>query len=114
MLKEEIGDRLRDLRVSKNYSLRALAEKLNVSYSTLYKIENGDNYPSIEILDKLSKHFDVERSYFFGESKDVPDKFKDKIKWIAFGDKMEQFNLSPEQLEEMLEGFLKIYGDKDK
>jgi transcriptional regulator with XRE-family HTH domain len=114
MLKKEIGIRLRELRTARKESLRQLAEKIDITFSALQKIEAGDNYPSVEVIDKLSRHYDVEPSYFFGNRYEVPDKYNDQIKWMAFGDKMDKYNLSPHEVEKMLEGFLKIYGDKDK
>lgn len=112
-MKKEIGERFKYIRNKHKDSLRGLAEKLNISFTTLHKIETGYNYPSIEVINKISKHYDVPHSYFFGEEKEVPQQFKDKIQWIDFGDKMEKHDLSPKEIEEMLEGFLKrINNDK--
>ena len=107
MLKKEIGSRLRKLRTLHEESLRDLASRIGVNYSTLHKIEKGENYPSIEVLDKLADRYNVPRSYFFGETQEVPEEYRDRIQWIAFGEEMRKYNLTPEEIKEMLDGFLK-------
>lgn len=39
--KTELGLVIRQYRLAKNYSMRKLAEKINVTYSTIYKYEKG-------------------------------------------------------------------------
>lgn len=123
MLKKEIGFRLRYLRKSRKDSLRALAEKIEVNYSTLHKIETGENYPSIDVLDKISKVYNVDHAYFFGDKQDVPDELKGKVKWISYIDEMETLNLGPDELKSMLKDKIELVlnqlnndtkGDKDK
>lgn len=41
------GERVRELRVAKGLSLKQLAERLGIDYTTLSKIENGERYPLI-------------------------------------------------------------------
>ena len=47
-------NRLRELRTEKNLSLRELAEKLELSYSSVGKYERDEAQPSFDILFKLA------------------------------------------------------------
>ena len=48
---------LRDLRREANITLEDLAERTGVSFSTLSRIESGQNQPSLTTLASLSEHF---------------------------------------------------------
>ena len=51
----ETGKRIKELRVEKNLSQRALAERCGISHSNLSKIEKGEGNPGMETLIKLSE-----------------------------------------------------------
>lgn len=51
--RERIGERLAELRRSKGYSMRQLAEMSGVNFANIYKIENGKYNVSIDILGKI-------------------------------------------------------------
>ena len=70
---KNIGNKIREIREKKGETLRLTAESINVSHAHLSKIENGKNMPSLEVLEKLAKHFDVSMGYFFGEEKDIEE-----------------------------------------
>ncbi|MBH5319443.1 helix-turn-helix transcriptional regulator [Paenibacillus sp. GSMTC-2017] len=53
------GEKLKTERNNKGWSQEELAEKLFVSRQSVSKWENGQNYPSIEILIKVSDLFEV-------------------------------------------------------
>ena len=53
--KKTFGDRLRELRDKKDFSLRELADKLKVTAPFLSDIEFGRRYPSEEVLAGLAK-----------------------------------------------------------
>lgn len=59
-------NRLRELRTEKNLSLRELAEKLELSYSSIGKYERDEAQPSFDILFKLADFFDVSIDYLIG------------------------------------------------
>jgi transcriptional regulator with XRE-family HTH domain len=59
-------NRLRELRTEKNLSLRELAEKLELSYSSVGKYERDEAQPSFDILFKLADFFDVSIDYLIG------------------------------------------------
>jgi transcriptional regulator with XRE-family HTH domain len=53
------GEKLKSERKNKGWSQEDLAEKLFVSRQSVSKWENGQNYPSIEIIIKVSDLFGV-------------------------------------------------------
>lgn len=71
-----IAERFRELRksIEKNnskldhISLRNLAKQLNVSYSTIYSIEEGRKSPDEKVLRAYHKRFNVSYEYLLGES----------------------------------------------
>jgi transcriptional regulator with XRE-family HTH domain len=54
-MKEGMGQELRKFRTSHSYSLRRLADKLEVSAAYLSQIEKGDRQISIKVLQRLVK-----------------------------------------------------------
>ncbi|MDR1771737.1 MAG: helix-turn-helix domain-containing protein [Hungatella sp.] len=69
-----IGDRLKDLRISKNLTQSELAELLQVTKSAVSSYENDTRLPSIDVLVKMSKIFHVTIDNILGnKSNDVID-----------------------------------------
>ncbi len=62
------GERLRQLRNEKGLSQEALAKDLGISKGSLGFYETCKNTPDIEILDTVSKYFDVSLDYLLGRS----------------------------------------------
>ncbi len=58
--RQKIGERIRAFREEKDYSQDALAEIMEVSRSTISKIENGKFAVSIDYLVKFGWHLDFE------------------------------------------------------
>ncbi|KGF67709.1 XRE family transcriptional regulator, partial [Hoeflea sp. BAL378] len=58
-LNERLAERLRQIRVSRGWSLEALAEKSSVSRSTLSRIENAEVSPTAETLGSLSSAYQM-------------------------------------------------------
>ena len=54
-----MGLRLRQVREKVGLSLRALAKKADVDFSTIYRIESGDTVPKFDTLEKLAKALGV-------------------------------------------------------
>ena len=63
-----IGKRITELRKAKNWSQEDLAKEINSSRIMIGKYEREDNAPSIEVLFKLSKVFNVSLDYLVGEA----------------------------------------------
>lgn len=68
-----LKQKLRDLRSSKELSLDKLAEKVNMSKSYLWELENRDNVsPSAEKLSKIADALDVTLEYLLDDKTDQP------------------------------------------
>jgi len=62
-----IGERITQLRKAKNWSQDELAKEIDSSRVMIGKYERGDNLPSIEVIIKLAKAFDVSVDFLLGE-----------------------------------------------
>ncbi|WP_300357168.1 cupin domain-containing protein [Fusobacterium sp.] len=62
-----IGERIKKKRNEKNFSLRELASKVDLSASFLSQIEQGKASPSIENLKKIANYLEVKVSYLIEE-----------------------------------------------
>lgn len=62
-----IGERITSLRKAKNLSQDELAKKIDASRVMIGKYERGDNLPSIEVILKLAKAFEVSVDFLLGE-----------------------------------------------
>jgi transcriptional regulator with XRE-family HTH domain len=62
-----IGERITQLRKAKNWSQDELAKQIDSSRVMIGKYERGDNLPSIEVIVKLAKAFEVSVDYLLGE-----------------------------------------------
>lgn len=57
-----IGEALRLLRIFSGYKSVELAKELNISQSYISEIENGKKQPTIELLDRYAKVFNMKKS----------------------------------------------------
>lgn len=62
---ESIGSRLRTLRSEHGFSIRALAERANISSSVISEVERGKTEPSISTLKRLAGALGTGITYFF-------------------------------------------------
>lgn len=60
---------LRQIREGQRYSLRALAEKVGMSYVALFRLETGETDPRLSTLRKLAKALGVTVADLIGEGK---------------------------------------------
>lgn len=56
----EIGERLKKIRLSNNYSTNKFAEVLGIAQSAVTKIENGNSEPSTKTIQLLIEKFGVD------------------------------------------------------
>jgi transcriptional regulator with XRE-family HTH domain len=68
LLRRSVGDRLREVRTSRELSLRALAKKSDLTSGFLSQIENGRVMPSIAALIRLCAALDVEVGAILSEA----------------------------------------------
>ncbi|WP_319409272.1 XRE family transcriptional regulator [uncultured Desulfosarcina sp.] len=65
MIEKQIADKIKQVRKSKNLTLEALGEKVNLSKGLLSRIENCQVSPPIATLSKIAKGLDVSIGLFF-------------------------------------------------
>ncbi|MEI3530140.1 MAG: helix-turn-helix domain-containing protein [Bacilli bacterium] len=70
------GDRLRELRVSKNLSQDDLGKILGVRKSSISNWETDKATPTYDILTKLAQYFSVTTDYLLGFNQDDLDKIE--------------------------------------
>lgn len=63
-----LGDRLKELRLSKGLSLRELADICETSKSAIHMYEVGKRKPKIEVLEAFSDTFNVDIDYLLGKT----------------------------------------------
>ena len=85
----EIGVRIRKYRMEKGFSLKALAEKVNITPSMLSQIEHDQANPSINTLKLISSALNVPLFQFFTSTEKNPEDIvvrSDKRKKILSSD----------------------------
>lgn len=63
-----LGSKIKELRKRKGLSLRELGEEINMNYSHLSRLENGQKIPSLETIELLADYFGVKASHFLDEA----------------------------------------------
>lgn len=67
-----IGERIKNLRMSKQMSITELANKAFISRSYLSDIEQGRTMPSLDKLNIICENLDISLSDFFGGVPELP------------------------------------------
>jgi transcriptional regulator with XRE-family HTH domain len=87
-----IGDRLREMRVTKNLSQGDIEQRTGLLRCYISRVENGHTVPTIETLEKMAHALEVPMYQFFYEGENPPklsdllkDWPQDKIEWGASG-----------------------------
>jgi len=62
-----IGAQITQLRKAKKWSQEELAKQINSSRIMIGNYERGDNTPSMEVIIKIARAFDVSIDYLLGE-----------------------------------------------
>lgn len=65
-----LGNRIKQLRISRGLTQRDLANFLNISNTTLSQYESGKRQPSNQVLLKLGEYFNVSVGYLLGSEKE--------------------------------------------
>ncbi|MCD7879330.1 MAG: helix-turn-helix domain-containing protein [Candidatus Gastranaerophilales bacterium] len=63
--KKNLGNRIREIRISRALTQEALAEKINLSPKSLSQIELGNNFVSAETLDDLCRALNITPNVLF-------------------------------------------------
>ncbi|UUV17768.1 XRE family transcriptional regulator [Fusobacteria bacterium ZRK30] len=64
---ENIGEKIKELRINKGMTLRALGETVDLSAGFLSQLERGLTTISVDVLQRISVELGVELTYFFRE-----------------------------------------------
>lgn len=80
------GERLRALRLEKNFTLRELAKELDISFSALGKYERNEHQPDFETLEKIADYFNVSIDYLLGRNNNS----------VPYLEKLQETNVSNE------------------
>ena len=62
---EQLGAKIKLIRKSKKITQEKLAEIIDVDFGYISKLEVGQNFPSIQTLNKIANTLDVDISEFF-------------------------------------------------
>jgi transcriptional regulator with XRE-family HTH domain len=77
------GERLRELRRAKNLSQRGLAEKVDINFTYLSKVESEKldfaQYPSEELIRKLAKALDADVDELLLLAKKIPPDIRERV-----------------------------------
>lgn len=90
----KIGERIKEIRKQRGMSVEEVAEKLDVSVSTLYRYENSSiSKVPIDVIDRLCSVFGITTSELMGnavetEGEELPTSFANAEQAMAFMLKM--------------------------
>lgn len=77
------GERIRELRLAKDLTLRALATKVKVTFTYLSKIENGKlsfgEFPSDDLILKLAKTLDADSDDLLILAEKIPEAIRKRV-----------------------------------
>lgn len=69
-----LGSKLKELRIKKGVSLQAVADAVGASKPHIWELERGTSRnPSLELVTKLSKYFEVSVDHLAGITEDDSD-----------------------------------------
>lgn len=71
MMGVNLGERLRNLRISRNLTTQQLADKVAVSQSYISRFENNRAIPDVDLLDKILAALDSNLASFFENEEEV-------------------------------------------
>lgn len=64
-IKKNLGNRIREIRISRSSTQEALAELVNISAKSLSQIELGNNFVSVETLEDICKALNINPKVLF-------------------------------------------------
>ncbi|MEY8748471.1 helix-turn-helix domain-containing protein [Bacillales bacterium AN1005] len=80
---EELVNRLKELRLKRDWTIKYTAEKIDIGASMYSGYESQLRLPPMELLPKIAEVFDTTTDYLLGSSKkDETTMFSTDIDWI--------------------------------
>ncbi len=61
-----MNERLKELRIERGLKLKEVAERLNVTIRSISRYEDGTREPSVDLIVKFCKLYDVSADYLLG------------------------------------------------
>jgi len=99
-----VGDKLRALRKKLGLTQKEFASRIpgKVDYTYIGKLERGEQYPSLKMLEKIGRSFSVPLSYFFEDDSitGTLDFFPEEIKDLLKDKKRQELLKSTELLDD--------------
>ncbi|MBO0959523.1 helix-turn-helix transcriptional regulator [Neobacillus sp. MM2021_6] len=103
------GSKIREIREKNKDTLEDLAKKLDTHYTTVGKWERGERKITPELLEQIANIYEVSVSFFFGKQITLPDELKAVGgKWAATINKLEEQEITPQELEALLNLYKKM------
>ena len=99
----EIGNRIKEYRLSLGISQREIAEKINLSQKQIAFIENGKSIVSAQTLFEIAKILEKPVSYFYGEKVSQNTKFENDFQSVPNMNLEEFLKLKGIENDEVLE-----------
>lgn len=87
-----LGSRIKELRVAENLTQEKLAEELNVSFQSISRWENGISTPDISLMPTIARFFGVSTDYLFGLQDEESEAEKSELE-AAYWDYRKEGNL---------------------
>ncbi|MBQ3640563.1 helix-turn-helix transcriptional regulator [bacterium] len=79
-IKQELGKKIKKMRLKKGYTQDKLSEMVDISQRALSSIESGENFISSETFDKLLVAFEITSEELFAtDAYKMPDELLKKI-----------------------------------
>ena len=101
-----IGQRIREIRKSRNLTQRELADRVGINFTYLSRVENDrlddEQTPREETLQRIAKALDADPDELLLLARRIPDSFRDRI-LSRPGVFRKLLNLSDTDLEELVE-----------
>ncbi len=66
-MKKSLGEKIKELRIQQMYSQSEIAKELGVSRAIISYIESDEKMPSLPLLKRLAKLFEVSLDYLVNE-----------------------------------------------
>lgn len=114
MKAENLGERLKLLRIEREKSVRDVATDLEIGKSTLSCYENNIKKPSYEVLGKLADYYNVTMSYLLGEETvyefkgdDLPLEVRELgVEYIPVMKKLKDNKIPKETIDKMVDAII--------
>ncbi|PEK00316.1 helix-turn-helix domain-containing protein [Bacillus toyonensis] len=96
-----LGPRVKTLRKEMKLTQQALGDKVGLKKAAISQIENGNNAPSNEVLNKMADVFDVTADYLLGRSEHknltMDESSKIKKEMLEMAGKIEKLDSSKQE-----------------